>query len=52
MISIFSLFKNTDINGPIGMLRKANAITDDQLMILRDRGDIVSPSVLDPYASF
>ena len=43
---------NADINGAIGMLRKANAITDDQLLILRDRGDIVSPSVLDPYASF
>ena len=43
---------NADINGAIGILRKANAITDDQLIILRDRGDIVSPSVLDPYASF
>ena len=37
---------NADINGAIGILRKGNAISDDQIMILRDRGDIVSPKVL------
>ena len=37
---------NADINGAIGMLRKANVITDEQLMLLRDRGDVVSPVVL------
>lgn len=39
---------NADINGAIGMLRKANAITDEQLLFLRDRGDVVSPLVLNP----
>lgn len=34
---------NADINGAIGMLRKGKAITDGQLMALRDRGDVVSP---------
>ena len=33
----------------IGILRKANAITDDQLKVLRDRGNIVLPSVLNSY---
>lgn len=42
---------NADINGAIGMLRKADAITDEQLMFLRDRGDVVSPTVLDPLAT-
>lgn len=37
---------NSDINGAIGILRKVNAITDEQLMLLRDRGDVVSPKVL------
>lgn len=37
---------NADINGAIGILRKEKAITDAQLMCLRDRGDIVSPKVL------
>ena len=37
---------NADINGAVGILRKGKAITDDQIMILRDRGDIVSPKVL------
>ena len=37
---------NADINGAIGILRKGNAISDDQIKILRDRGDIVSPKVL------
>ena len=32
--------------GAIGILRKGNAISDDQIKILRDRGDIVSPKVL------
>ena len=36
---------NADINGAIGILRKGNAITDEQLMFLRDRGDVVSPKV-------
>jgi len=39
---------NADINGAIGMLRKVNAITDEQLLFLRDRGDVVSPVVLNP----
>ena len=38
---------NADINGAIGILRKGNAITDGQLQTLRDRGDVVSPVVLD-----
>ena len=37
---------NADINGAIGILRKRNAISDDQIKILRDRGGIVSPKVL------
>ena len=36
---------NADINGAIGILRKGNEITDEQLMFLRDRGDVVSPKV-------
>lgn len=34
---------NADINGAIGIMRKVNAISDVQLMNLRDRGDVVSP---------
>jgi putative transposase len=34
---------NADINGAVGILRKANEISDGQLMSLRDRGDVVSP---------
>ena len=37
---------NADINGAIGILRKVNAVSDEQIMFLRDRGDIVSPKVL------
>ena len=37
---------NADINGSIGILRKGNAITDDQIMILCDRGVVVSPKML------
>lgn len=37
---------NADVNGAIGMLRKAEAIPDAQLLGLRDRGDVVSPRVL------
>ena len=37
---------NADINGAIGILRKGNAISDVQLKNLRDRGDVVSPEVL------
>lgn len=37
---------NADINGAIGMLRKANALSDADLVSLRDRGDVVSPLVL------
>lgn len=37
---------NADINGAIGMLRKANAFSDAGLASLRDRGDVVSPLVL------
>lgn len=36
---------NADINGAVGILRKGNAITDGQILALRDRGDIVSPKV-------
>ena len=39
---------NADINGAIGILRKGNAITDGQLISLRDRGDVVSPKVFKP----
>jgi putative transposase len=45
-ISSTGKYINADINGAIGILRKGKAITDDQIMILRDRGDIVSPKVL------
>ena len=37
---------NADINGAVGILRKANAILDEQLLLLQDRGDVVSPGVL------
>lgn len=37
---------NADINGSIGILRKGKAITDEQLLLLRDRGDVVSPAKL------
>ena len=37
---------NADINGAIGILRKANAILDEELLLLQDRGDVVSPGVL------
>ena len=37
---------NADINGAVGILRKANAILDEQLPLLQDRGDVVSPAVL------
>lgn len=34
---------NADINGAIGIMRKVYAISDAQMMGLRDRGDVVSP---------
>lgn len=34
---------NADINGAIGIMRKVYAISDAQIMGLRDRGDVVSP---------
>ena len=37
---------NADINGAVGILRKVNAILDEQLLLLQDRGDVVSPEVL------
>ena len=37
---------NADINGAIGMLRKVNALRDADLVGLLDRGDVVSPKVL------
>lgn len=37
---------NADINGAIGILRKVNALSDVDLINLRDRGDVVSPLVL------
>ena len=45
-ISSTGKYINADINGSIGILRKEKAITDEQIMLLRDRGDIVSPKVL------
>lgn len=36
---------NADINGAIGILRKANAISDAEINSLRNRGDVVSPKV-------
>ena len=37
---------NADINGAIGILRKVNAVSDADLVSLRDRGDVVSPRLL------
>ena len=37
---------NADINGAIGILRKANGILDEELLLLQDRGDVVSPKML------
>lgn len=37
---------NADINGAIGIMRKAKEISDTNIVSLRDRGDIVSPKVL------
>ena len=37
---------NADINGAIGILRKVNAVSDADLVNLRDRGDVVSPRLL------
>ena len=37
---------NADCNGAIGMLRKANIIRDADIVSLLDRGDIVSPVVV------
>lgn len=37
---------NADINGAIGILRKANGILDDELLLLQDRDDVVSPKML------
>lgn len=37
---------NADCNGAIGILRKLNAISDAQIMCLRNRGDVVSPLIL------
>lgn len=37
---------NADINGAIGILRKANAVLDEELLLLQDRGDVVSPKAL------
>ena len=36
---------NADINGAIGILRKANVLSIDQLMDMRNRGSIVRPVV-------
>lgn len=36
---------NADINGAVGILRKANVISDAELINLRNRGDVVSPKV-------
>jgi len=37
---------NADVNGAIGILRKKNVFSDADLVSLRDRGDVVSPTVL------
>ena len=37
---------NADINGAIGIMRKANVFSDVDLINLRNRGDVVSPFVL------
>ena len=37
---------NADCNGAVGILRKANVIQDTDLVSLLDRGDVVSPDVL------
>ena len=37
---------NADVNGAVGILRKVNALSDADLISLRDRGDVVSPLVL------
>ena len=37
---------NADCNGAVGILRKANVIQDSALSRLLDRGDVVSPCVL------
>ena len=36
---------NADINGAIGILRKGNIITDEQLLKLQNRNDISSPEI-------
>lgn len=36
---------NADINGAIGILRKGKAISDTELLGLRNRGDVVSPKL-------
>ena len=38
---------NADVNGSIGILRKEKAISDEQLLFLRNRGDVVSPKVFE-----
>lgn len=38
---------NADINGAIGILRKGKAVADEQILLLRDRGDVVSPLKLE-----
>ena len=37
---------NSDCNDAVGILRKANVIQDSALSRLLDRGDVVSPDVL------
>ena len=37
---------NADCNGAVWILRKANVIQDTDLVSLLDRGDVVSPDVL------
>lgn len=37
---------HADINGAIGMLRKVNKLTDDDLIGFRDRKDITAPTVV------
>ena len=36
---------NADLNGAIGILRKADVISNTQLLDMRNRGDLVSPVV-------
>lgn len=44
--SICGKLLNADCNGAIGIMRKANEISDADIICLRNRGDVVSPLIL------